>query len=79
MTKVLIALALSIAAQTSFAQGFAPWETRGVSVEISSGPAAAVPPSGFALWRDRQTVMDMPDAAGPRMSAIFGSVFRPWS
>ena len=79
MTKVFIALALAIAAQSSFAQDFAPWETRGVSAEMHSDPAASVPPTGFAPWRDRTTVMDMPNATSTRMSDAFGSAFRPWS
>ena len=103
MTKLLIALTLTMAAQAGFAQGFSPWEARlvpplmrrviaagfaqgfspwearGVRHQMTSGVAASVAPSGFATWRDRETVIDMPRAPTSRMSDAFGSAFRPWS
>lgn len=79
MTKLLIALTLTIAAQSSFAQGFAPWEARGVAHEMKADPAATIAPTGFAPWRDRETVMDLSNMPGTAMGADFGSAFRPWS
>lgn len=79
MTKLLIALCLTVAAQASFAQGFSPWQDRVVRHEMTSGTAASVAPTGFAPWRDRETVIEMPSTAAPRMGDAFGSAFRPWS
>ncbi len=79
MTKVLIALTLTFAAQASFAQGFSPWQDRAITHEMGSAPAANLEPTGFAPWRDRETVMDLPSAASSSMSDAFGSAFRPWS
>lgn len=79
MTKLLIALTLTIAAQSSFAQSFAPWQERAPSHAAASGPAATIAPTGFAPWRDRETVMNVSGAASAAMSDAYGSAFRPWS
>lgn len=79
MSKLLIVLCLTAAAQASFAQGFSPWEDRGVRHEMTGAAAATFAPGGFAPWRDRETVIDMPTAPAAHMSDAFGSAFRPWS
>ena len=79
MTKILIALTLTFAAQASFAQNFSPWQDRAIAHEMSSASATAVQAGGFAPWRDRETVMDVSSAASSSMSDAFGSAFRPWS
>ena len=79
MTKLLIALCLTMAVQASFAQDFSPWEGRDVRHDMTSGAAAKVAPIGFAPWRDRETVIDMPSAPASRMGEAIGSAFRPWS
>ena len=82
MNKVLIAipftLALTLAAQTSFAQSFAPWERRGIAPEMGAG-STMIMPTGFAPWRDRDVVKDGAPDKGGDMGDAFANVFRPWS
>ena len=82
MNKVLIAipftLALTVAAQSSFAQSFAPWESRGVAPEMGAS-STMIMPTGFAPWRDRDTPMDAPADKDGYMGDAFANVFRPWS
>ena len=78
MNKTLIAITLTLAAQTTLAQGFAPWDERDVARDNASA-AVAVAPAGFAPWRDRATIVDVVGDTAVRVSDAFGSVFRPWS
>jgi hypothetical protein len=62
------------------AQGFAPWDERGIPRDRGAAAVTmAVPPAGFAPWRERMVLPDGMATSMSRMTDAFGSVFRPWS
>lgn len=78
MKKLLTAITLTMAAQSGFAGGFAPWDDREVTRELSQTAQVAAAPAGFAPWRDRATPLDPVDGQ-VQISESFGTEFRPWS
>ena len=81
MKNLIIALALSVVSSASFANGFNPWDDRGVTTSqgenISLDNAAT--DIGFAPWRERADDETFANEQGIAMDIVDSNVFRPWS
>ncbi len=79
MNKLTFALALTVmTASSAQADGFRPWDNRGIAHEAGAYTVSALPVSGFAPWAER-SIEDAPAATVDAMAAYFSTVFRPWA
>ena len=81
MKNLIIALSLTLVSSASFANGFSPWEERGVTATTSQEASfeAATNNAGFAPWRDRDHQSVFANEKGVAMEIVEKNIFRPWS
>ncbi len=81
MKNLIIALTLSVISSASFANGFSPWDDRGVIASQGENVTfdSAATDTGFAPWRERASDEAFADEQGIAMDIVDRNVFRPWS
>ncbi|MEM7465323.1 MAG: hypothetical protein AAF387_00390 [Pseudomonadota bacterium] len=79
MKNLIIALSLTVASSASFANGFSPWEERGVAPTAQDAYAATVENTGFAPWRVVGGNDTFANEEGIAMDIEENNIFRPWS
>ena len=81
MKKAIITLSLALASSASFANGFSPWEDRGITASVADQTSDEISNEniGFAPWRDRETREAFTQETGIVMDIAEPNIFRPWS
>ena len=81
MKNLIIALALSLVSSASFANGFSPWDDRGIAASNADQTSfsALENNTGFAPWRDQVDHDTFANEKGIALDIVDQNVFRPWS
>ena len=81
MKKAIITLSLALVSSVSFANGFSPWEDRGIAVSVAdqTRPEISDENIGFAPWRDQERREAFAEESGIVMDIAAPNIFRPWS
>ena len=81
MKNLIIALTLSVISSASFADGFSPWDDRGVTASQADQLDLnhTTSDAGFAPWRERASDPAFANEKGIAMDILERNVFRPWS
>lgn len=81
MRNLIIAMALSFVSSTAFANGFSPWDSRGVVGEHQHSDSVDLigKSIGFAPWATRGNRAVFANEKGIAIELIEPNIFRPWS
>ena len=81
MRNLIIAITLSLVSSAAFANGFSPWDTRGVAKEHHQNDSFDVTGHsfGFAPWALRENRVVFASEKGIAIELIEQNIFRPWS
>ena len=81
MKNLVIALALSVVSSASLANGFSPWDDRGVAANQADQTSfsALEHNTGFAPWRDQLETNAFANEKGIALDIVDQNIFRPWS
>ncbi|MGR8920516.1 MAG: hypothetical protein ACU85V_12940 [Gammaproteobacteria bacterium] len=78
MNKLIGIFALTLASNVVLAEGFSPWENRGVPADATITAGVEVEQAGFAPWRDRAQDTGI-ETDSVQIGDLMTSGFRPWS